>query len=103
MNHPVTLTIQEVSFALLQQKAAKAMPPPVPARELGHSIGPSPATVNLAAFLDYVVRVPVLGSALVHMCSSDNRLIQHAHRSKLVGLTGVPCCSVHIPASSTKR
>ena len=83
MNHPVTLTIQEVSFALFQQNAAKAMPPPVPARELGHSIGPSPATVNLAAFLDYVVRVPVLGSALVHTCSSDNKLIQHAHLFKL--------------------
>ena len=83
MNHPVTLTIQEVSFALIQQKAAKAMPPPVPARELGHSIGPSPATVNLAAFLDYVVRVPVLGIAIVHMCSSDNRLI---HRAQLYQL-----------------
>ena len=68
MNHPLTLTIQEVSFALSQQKGAKAMPPPVPARELGHSIGPSPATVNLAAFLDYVVRALAVPTSLQWTC-----------------------------------
>ena len=55
MNHPLSLTLQEISLAF-NRSQPPPMPPPVPRRELGHSLGPQPSTVNLAAFLDYVVR-----------------------------------------------
>ncbi len=65
MNHPLSLTLQEISLAF-NKSQPPPMAPPVPRRELGHSLGPHPATVNLATFLDYVVRCVFLPLSTYH-------------------------------------
>ena len=43
MNHPLSLTLQEISFAFSRNQAPPMAPsPPAPRRELGHSLGPPP-------------------------------------------------------------